>query len=224
MDVIEAMRDRISVRAYQDRAVTRETLEKVLEAARWAPSGTNTQPWQVVAVSGAARDRIAEALVAHVQSRGEETAHYAYYPEKFVEPYKGRRWRCGMQLYGAIGITIDDKAARAEAMLNNFRFFGAPLALFFYIDRAMAKGSWVDIGMFIQNVMLAARGFGLDTVPQFALGMYPHIIEQHAPVPRDHDLVCGLSIGYADKKHPVNQYRTERMEVDEFLTWCDQPE
>ncbi|MEC9340845.1 MAG: nitroreductase [Pseudomonadota bacterium] len=221
MDVIEAMRDRISVRAYLNKPVAKETLEQVLEAARWAPSGTNTQPWQVVAVSGATRDRVAEALLARAQGGGEQTAHYDYYPEKFVEPYKGRRWRCGMQLYGALGITIEDKAARGEAMLNNFRFFGAPVGLFFYIDRVMAKGSWVDTGMFIQNVMLAARGFGLETVPQFALGMYPDVIAAQVEVPENHDLVCGLSLGYADYDHPLNRYRTERMEVAELLRWFD---
>ncbi|HEY0674736.1 MAG TPA: nitroreductase family protein, partial [Immundisolibacter sp.] len=120
MEIIEAMRDRRSVRAYLDKPVARETLEQVLEAARWAPSGTNTQPWRVLAASGAVRQRIADALRAHVMGGGLPAAHYDYYPETFVEPYKGRRWRCGMQLYGALGIGIDDKPARQQAMLRNF--------------------------------------------------------------------------------------------------------
>lgn len=221
MDVIDAMRGRISVRAYLDKPVSREMLEQVLEAARWAPSGTNTQPWRVVAASGAVRQRIAGALVAHAAAGGALSAHYDYYPDTFVEPYKGRRWRCGMQLYGALGITADDKPARQRAMLRNFEFFGAPLGLFFYIDRAMAKGSWIDMGMFLQNVMLAARGFGLETCPQFALAMYPDVVAQHVDAPAGHDLVCGLSMGYGDPEAPVNRYRTERMAVDEFLTWAE---
>lgn len=221
MDVIEAMRGRTSVWAYLDKPVSRQTLTQVLEAARWAPSGTNTQPWRVVAADGAARQRIADALLAHVAAGGAPSAHYDYYPDTFVEPYKGRRWRCGMQLYGALDIAADDKPARQRAMLRNFEFFGAPLGLFFYIDRAMAKGSWVDMGMFLQNVMLAARAFGLETCPQFALAMYPDIVAKHLPAPPQHDLVCGLSMGYGDPAAPVNRYRTERMAVDEFLTWTE---
>ncbi|WP_372720788.1 nitroreductase [Immundisolibacter sp.] len=226
MEVIAAMRDRISVRAYLDQPVTRETLEQVLEAARWAPSGTNTQPWQVLAVTGAVKQRISTGILSHVAGGGPPSAHYDYYPDKFVEPYKGRRWRCGMQLYGALGVgalgvSIDDKAARQKAMLNNFDFFGAPLGLFFYIDRAMARGSWIDMGMFLQNVMLAARGYGLETCPQFALAMYPQIVAEHIAAPENHDLVCGMSIGYGDPDAPVNRYRTERMAVQEFLTWAE---
>ncbi len=222
MEVIAAMRDRISVRAYLDQpVVTRETLEQVLEAARWAPSGTNTQPWQVLAVTGVLKQRISAGILSHVAGGGLPSAHYDYYPDKFVEPYKGRRWRCGMQLYEALGINIDDKAARQKAMLNNFDFFGAPLGLFFYIDRAMARGSWVDMGMFLQNVMLAARGHGLETCPQFALAMYPQFVAEHIAAPENHDLVCGMSIGYGDPDAPVNRYRTERMAVQEFLTWAE---
>lgn len=221
MDVIAAIRGRISVRAYLDKPVARETLEQVLEAARWAPSGTNTQPWRVLAASGMTKQRVADGILAHIAGGGAPSAHYDYYPEKFVEPYKGRRWRCGMQLYGALGIGIDDKPARQQAMLKNFDFFGAPLGLFFYIDRAMAKGSWVDMGMFVQSVMLAARGHGLETCPQFALAMYPDIVAEHLGAPENHDLVCGMSIGYADLDAPVNLYRTERMAVDELLTWTE---
>ena len=106
-------------------------------------------------------------------------------------------------------------------MARNFEFFGAPLGLFFYLDRAMARGSWVDMGMFLQNVMLAARAFGLETCPQFALAMYPDVVAQHLDAPAGHDLVCGLSMGYGDPEAPVNRYRTERMAVDEFLTWTE---
>ncbi len=220
MDVIAAIRGRASVRAYLKEPVARDTLEQVLEAARWAPSGTNTQPWRVLAVSGAAKQRITDGILRHVASGGAPGADYDYYPEKFVEPYKGRRWRCGMQLYQALGVSIDDKPGRHAAMLKNFDFFGAPLGLFFYIDRAMARGSWVDMGMFLQSVMLAARGCGLETCPQFALAMYPAVVAEHIAAPDNHDLVCGMAMGYGDPDAPVNQYRTERMAVQELLTWA----
>lgn len=222
MDVLSAISGRISVRAYLDKPVPRQLVRQVLDTARWAPSGTNTQPWQVVAVDGAARQAISTALRNHVAAGGAPAPHYDYYPAQFAEPYKSRRWRCGMQLYAAPGVAADDRPARQAAMLRNYDFFGAPLGLFFYLDRVMAQGSWLDMGMFIQSVMLAARGYGLDTCPQFALAMYPDIVAQHLDVPRNHDLVCGMSVGYGDPDAPVNQYRTERMAVDEFLTWADQ--
>lgn len=221
MDVIDAMRGRISVRAYLDKPVSRQRLEQVLEAARWAPSGTNTQPWQVVAASGAVRQRIADALVAHAAAGGAPSAHYDYYPNTFVEPYKGRRWRCGMQLYGALGIAADDKSARQRAMLRNFEFFGAPLGLFFYLDRAMARGSWVDMGMFLQNVMLAAKAHGLDTCPQAALIQFHRIIRQTLEIPDNETLICGMSLGYADPAAPENMLRTERAPLSEWVAFRD---
>jgi nitroreductase len=221
MDVLSAISGRISTRAYLDKPVPRQLVQQVMDTARWAPSGTNTQPWQVVAVDGAARQAISAALRNHVVAGGEPTPHYDYYPAQFAEPYKGRRWRCGMQLYAALGVAADDRPARQAAMLRNYDFFGAPVGLFFYLDRVMGKGSWLDMGMFIQNVMLAARGVGLDTCPQFALAMYPDVVARHVPAPEGYDLICGLSVGYADPSAAVNRYRTERMQVAELLTWAE---
>ncbi len=221
MDVLSAIRDRASVRAYSDRPVTAEFLEQIIDVARWAPSGTNCQPWQVVAATGDTLAAIADDLVAHVSAGGAKSAHYNYYPTQWHEPYLQRRRTCGYMLYEAQGIARDDKPARAESMMQNFRFFGAPAALFFYIPRVMDKGSWVDIGMFIQSVMLAARGLGLESCPQFALAMYPEVIEQHFPAPDNHAMVCGLSLGFANYGAPVNNYRTERLPVAEILTCYD---
>ncbi|MEL0082470.1 MAG: nitroreductase [Gammaproteobacteria bacterium] len=221
MDVLSAITDRISTRKYLDKPVSEELMKKIIETARWAPSGTNCQPWQVIGVTGKTRDAISADLLAHVSAGGAESAHYHYYPQDWHEPYLQRRRTCGYMLYEAQGVARDDKPARMKSMLQNFDFFGAPAGMFFYIPRVMAKGSWVDMGMFIQSVMLAARGLGLESCPQFALAMYPEVVEQHISPPENHSMVCGLSIGYGDSAAAVNNYRTERLTVEEILTCYD---
>ena len=221
MDVLEAMRRRASTRAFLDRPVARATIEAMLEAARWAPSGVDSQPWRVAVVTGNSKRAITEQLLAERVAGKPERPDYRYYPEHWDEPYKSRRVACGLALYKALGIGREDADRRLKAWNNNYSFFGAPAGLFFFIDRRMAQGSWVDMGMFLQNVMLAARGVGLETCPQFALAMYPDVVAQHLDAPAKHDLVCGLSMGYGDPEAPVNRYRTERMAVDELLTWTE---
>lgn len=221
MDVLAAIEGRISTRAFTDQSVTQETLRKIIDTARWAPSGTNCQPWQVVGVTGKTLAAISDDLVAHVSNGGAESAHYNYYPPDWHEPYLQRRRTCGYMLYEAQGIARDDKPGRMKSMMQNFEFFGAPAGMFFYIPKVMDKGSWVDMGMFIQSVMLAARGLGLETCPQFALAMYPDVVEKHFTPPDNHALVSGLSIGYGNPDAAVNSYRTERLSVDEILTCYD---
>lgn len=221
MDVLEAMRNRRSTRAFLDRPVARTTIEAVLEAACWAPSGVNAQPWQVVVVIGSTRQRLSEALLA-ARVRGEaERPDYDYYPKQWDEPYKSRRRATGLALYRALQIGKDDSDARLKAWNNNYRFFGAPAGLLFFVDRALSQGSWVDMGMFIQNVMLAARGLGLETCPQASLAEYPDIVRSLLGVPDTRALVCGMALGYADASHPVNNYRTEREPVSAFTQWYE---
>jgi nitroreductase len=219
MDVLEAMRERRSTRAFLDRPVARATVEAILEAARWAPSGVNAQPWQVAVVTGAIKDRISEALLAARKQREPERPDYAYYPHEWVEPYKGRRKATGLALYAALQISKDDAFARLKAWNNNYRFFGAPLGLLFFVDRALSQGSWVDMGMFIENVMLAARAHGLETCPQASLAEYPDIVRNLLGIPDSRALVCGMALGYADAAHPVNSYRTAREPVSAFMSW-----
>ena len=221
MDVLEAMRSRQSTRAFLDRPVARTTIETLLEAARWAPSGVNAQPWQVAVVMGATQQRIGAALLA-ARVRGEaERPDYDYYPKQWDEPYKSRRRATGLALYGALKIGKDDSDARLKAWNNNYSFFGAPAGLLFFVDRALSQGSWVDMGMFIQNVMLAARGLGLDTCPQASLAEYPDIVRGIVNVPDTRALVCGMALGYADANAPVNRYRTEREPVSAFTQWYE---
>ena len=219
MDVIEAMRDRKSTRAYLDKPVARTTIEAILDAARWAPSGVNCQPWHVAVVSGAIKAQVSKALLAARQARTPENPDYAYYPKEWREPYNARRKATGHALYQALNISKDDASARLKAWNNNYHFFGAPTGLLFFVDRALAQGAWVDMGMFIQNVMLAARGFGLETCPQASLAEYPDIVRNILDVPSSHALVCGMAMGYADATAPVNNYRTAREPVSAFTQW-----
>jgi len=221
MDIKEAIEGRISVRAYLDKHVPKSIITEVLDTARWAPSGTNTQPWKVAVAQGQSKQAITNALLDAARNNVKPNPDYLYYPEEWVEPFKGRRFQCGMDLYKALDIKREDKEKRLEASLANYRFFGAPVSLFFFIDKVMNKGSWVDMGMFIQNVMLAARGHGLGSCPQASTSDYPDLVRDILDVSDQYSLICGLSLGYPDYEMPVNQYRTSREDVDSFTTWAD---
>jgi len=221
MDVLDAMRGRHSTRAFLEKPVARETIESILDAARFAPSGVNAQPWQVAVVSGVTKNRISTAMLSARQNREPERPDYQYYPKQWVEPYKGRRKASGLQLYSALNISKEDTGARLKAWNNNYHFFGAPVGLLFFIDRQLSQGSWIDLGMFIENVMLAARGHGLETCPQASLAEYPDLVRGILGVPEDRALACGMALGYADNAHPVNQYRTEREPVSTFTSWYE---
>lgn len=221
MDILEAIRTRHSTRAFLDRPVARATVESVLDAARHAPSGVNTQPWQVAVVTGETKRRIAEAIIAARDAGAPENPDYGYYPDHWDEPYKSRRKACGLALYRALGIGRDDVEGRKAAWYRNYQFFGAPVGLLFFIDARLNKGSWIDMGMFLQSVMLAARAHGLASCPQAALAEYPGIVREILAVPADKLLVCGMALGYEDLDAPVNRYRTEREPVTGFTTWHD---
>ena len=219
MNIIDALRSRQSTRAYLDKAVDRGIIEAMLDAARWSPSGTNMQPWQVCVVSGVTQQKLGDAILAARANAEPPNPDYQYYPEHWVEPYKSRRFECGMAMYSALDIGREDKARRQQLWDANYRFFGAPVGLLFFIDRSLAQGSWVDMGMFIQSVMLAALEFDLATAPQAALAEYPSIVREILQVGDEQALVCGMSLGYPDKNHPVNQYRTSRLGIDGFCRW-----
>ena len=219
MEVLEAMHRRASTRAYLDKPVDRATIESILEAARWAPSGVNAQPWQVAVVVGETKRRVSEALLAERTAGHPEQPDYTYYPKQWNEPYKSRRMACGLALYSALGINRSDPGARLKSWNNNYHFFGAPVGLFFFLDRSLEKGSWVDMGMFIENVMLAALSFGLATCPQASLAEYPDIVRRLLNVPDSRALLCGMALGYPDTAAPVNNYRTAREPAAKFTVW-----
>jgi len=219
MDILTAMRERHSTRGFLDRDVEDNIIEQILDAARYAPSGANTQPWQVCVVKDQTKQSITDQIIAAREAGQSENPDYQYYPSQWREPYKSRRYATGMALYSALAIGREDTARRTQAWYDNYRFFGAPVGLFFFIDKDLAQGSWLDLGMFIQNVMLAAMAFDLATVPQASLAEYPDIVRTALQVPDTQALACGMSLGYADENMPVNQYRIERATVADFTRW-----
>ncbi len=223
MNVREALLLRKSVRAFLDRPVPRQIIEHLLDAARHAPSGANAQPWQVAVVSGAKKLEIQRKMESAYRAGRRGRMDYSYYPEHWFSPYRERRLACGLQLYAALGIAREDKERRREQWVANYRAFDAPVALFFFMDRRLATGSFMDFGMFLQSLMLAAVEAGLATCPQAALGEYPEIVKQALGYPQQSILVCGMALGYEDKKAPVNSYRTPREEVPAFTRFYLDP-
>ena len=221
MNIIEAITERKSVRAFLDKPVSREKIVNILKAARHAPSGTNAQPWQVAVVMGKKKNELTKAIEDTFRKEGIGSMDYTYYPIEWIEPYKKRRVSCGAQLYSSLNIERRDKAGRLEQWIANYRAFGAPVILFFFLDSVMKKGSFLDYGMFIQSVMLAALEEELATCPQAALGQYPALIKKALGYGQDTILICGMALGYEDKEAPVNNYRTPREEVETFTRFFE---
>lgn len=221
MDVIEAIRNRSSVRAFLSTPVSKEQVMKVLETARFAPSGVNTQPWHVTVVGEQAKKKIGDKIISARENKIPENPDYSYYPQEWVEPYKSRRKACGLALYSALNITVEETEKRKVAWYRNYHFFDAPVGMIVHIEKRLDTGSWLDMGMFIQNILLAARGLGLETCPQAALAEYPDIIRSELDIPSDHSIICGIAMGYADWSAPINQYRTAREPLESFVHWAD---
>jgi nitroreductase len=218
--VFDAITSRHSIRAYLDKPVSKSDLETLLDIARYAPSGTNTQPWSVYVLTGNSKQRVCDAVTACFNDPEQAAQHkeeYPYYPTAWQSPFIDRRRKVGWDLYGLLGIGKADKGRMHEQHGKNFRFFDAPVGLMFTIDRVMQQGSWMDYGMFLQNVMVAARAMGLDTCPQAAWTQYHRIIKQELAYPDNEMLVCGMSLGYADPSAIENTLRTEREPVANFV-------
>jgi nitroreductase len=208
-----AITTRHSIRAYLPKPVPRETIEQILAVASRAPSGTNTQPWQVHVLTGEAKAALSRDIRAAYDDPAERARHteaYAYYPTEWQSPYIDRRRKVGWELYGLLGIGKADKARMHEQHAKNYDFFGAPVGLMFTIDRVMQQGSWLDYGMFLQSVMVAARARGLDTCPQAAFTQYHRLIAEELQLPAHEMVVCGMSLGWADPQAVENTLVTER--------------
>jgi nitroreductase len=223
-----AISSRQSVRAFTGQAVPRERIAQLLALASRAPSGTNTQPWKVYVLQGASRAGLVDKVcTAHDQVRADPTLaaqyveEYDYYPQKWVSPYIDRRRENGWSLYGLLGIGKADKDKMHAQHQRNYRFFDAPVGLMFTVDRVMGRGSLLDYGMFLQNIMVAARGHGLHTCPQAAWNGFANIVLPHIGAGQDEMLVCGMALGYADESALVNTFRTPRVPADEFARWLD---
>ncbi len=217
MDVIEAIRNRRSTRAFLDTPVTEADLRAILEVARWAPSGGNCQPWHVYALSGDSMIRFRRelAVLRETEPMGEPT-EFAMYPPGIKEPYRTRRFECGEDLYRSIGVERDDKKGRLAQFARNYDFFGAPAAFFFALDRQMGPGQWAHLGMLMQSIALVAEDMGLATCMQESWMTRHTFVRRFFDVPEDWQLYCGMAVGHADEAAPINQWRTTRAAVDEF--------
>lgn len=216
MNVIKAIEQRKSTRAYLSKDVEKKKIDTILDAARHAPSGVNTQPWQVAVVTGEAKIKLQTKIEKAFRGGDKGKADYPYYPDEWLQPYASRRKECGLLMYKTLAITREDKARQLEQWAANYRAFDAPALLLFFIDDVMQAGSYIDYGMFLQSVMLAAVDQGLATCPQASLADYPEIIKAELGYPQNTVLLCGMALGYEDKEALVNSYRTPREEVDSF--------
>jgi nitroreductase len=215
-----AITTRRSIRAFLPDPVAHADIEQILQVAARAPSGTNTQPWKVHVLEGAAKTALSDAILAVHQDpvlNAQHSEEYPYYPRAWKSPYIDRRRKVGWDLYALLGLTRDNKAGMAAQHARNFRFFDAPVGLIFTIDRSMEQGSWLDYGMFLQNVMVAARGRGLDTCPQAAFTQYHKIIGENLMLSEDDMVVCGMALGWADPGKIENTLVTEREPVSGFV-------
>jgi nitroreductase len=219
-----AIASRRSIRAFLPTPVARDDVEAILDVSARAPSGTNIQPWKVTVLTGAAKERLSNAIlqVYHDnEAASAHTAEYAYYPRQWVSPFIERRRKVGWDLYALLGLTREDKAGMAAQHGRNYRFFDAPVGLIFTIDRVLEQGSWLDYGMFLQNIMVAARGRGLDTCPQAAFTQFHRIIAEQLALPANEKVVCGMALGYADPEKIENSLITERVPVSEFVRFLE---
>jgi nitroreductase len=219
LTVEEAISGRRSVRAFLSKPVARELIAKIMTIAARSPSGSNVQPWKVWVLEGAVKDQLARDL-ADRYDRGLLVAReYNYYPEKWREPYLARRRACGWGLYGTLGIGRSDKDRMHAQHRRNFIFFDAPVGLIFSIDRDLELGSWLDYGMFLQSIMVAARQFGLETCPQAAFLTFWDVLQRRLGIPAEQQIVCGMSLGYPDPEAKVNSFTPARLKPEEFVTF-----
>jgi LAO/AO transport system ATPase len=217
--VDRAITTRRSVRAFRPRPVPRATVEEILAVASRAPSGTNTQPWKVYVLAGEPKDRLSRAVAAAYDA-GSAHPEFDYYPTKWFEPYLARRRKIGWDLYGLLGIARGEKAKMHAQHRRNFLFFDAPVGMIFTIERDLELGSWLDYGMFLQNIMVAARARGLDTCPQAAWMEFPRTIAAELGLPANEQVVCGMSLGHADPDPPESRLVTEREPVAGFARFA----
>lgn len=221
-DVFAAARTRRSIRAYKPDAVPPALLRDIVELGRHAPSGSNIQPWRVHALTGATLARVGTAIrSAFLNDEPGHKRDYDYYTDPVFEPYLARRRACGWGLYGTLGIGKGDHEKSKAFRASNYVFFGAPAGLVFTIDRKLEKGSWLDYGMFLQTLMLAARARGLHTCAEASIASYPDVVRRELGLGHEWVVVCGMAMGYADGDAVVNSFQPERIALDEYAVFLD---
>jgi nitroreductase len=221
-DVFTAARTRRSIRAYKSDPVPPETLREIVAIARYAPSGSNIQPWRVHVLTGATLKRVGGAIMrAFLTDEPGHHRDYNYYTDPIEEPYLARRRQCGWGLYGTLDIGRGDHEKSKAYRARNYDFFGAPAGLVFTIDRRLERGSWLDYGMFLQTIMLAARAQGLHTCPEASIASYPAIVRRELGISDAYIVICGMALGYADPQDIINTFQPPRIEVDDYATFLD---
>jgi nitroreductase len=218
--VESAIASRRAVRAFLPDPVEPALVRRILAVAAQAPSGTNMQPWKVRVIGPDSRARLEAALLAALDSPDLPAAEeYRYYPESFREPYLSRRRKVGWDLYGLLGVKKGDVAGMRRQTAANLRFFDAPVALMVTIDRDLEIGSWLDLGMFVQNILIAAQGHGLNSCPQAIFARFHPVVRRELAIPENEVVVCGIAIGKVDPDAPANALVPEREPVEAFTTW-----
>jgi len=215
--VDSAIASRRSIRRFLSKGVSKDTVAKLLELGAMAPSGTNVQPWKVYALTGGAKETLATAILQKFDNGETERREYDYYPKVWEEPWLSRRRKVGKSLYGVLGISREDKEGMKRQTARNFTFFDAPVGLIFTMDRRFGLGMFMDIGMFMENIMTAARARGLDTCPQGFFADYPDTIRTCLGIDQNEIIVCGMALGYGDPDAPENTLRTDREPVANFV-------
>ena len=221
MNVSQAIKQRRSVRAYRDKPVDQALIKKIFSQAQDAPSNCNTQPWHVTVVSGEVRDNIEKAMVSEIMSGAKPSPHFKPGDQDLNNEYRKRQIACAISLYDAMDIKYEEKDKRQQLMLRNWQFFGAPHAAFFSMPKTMREVNSVDMGIYLQTVMLLMTENGLASCPQGALAMYPKSIYEVANIPEDCAIMFGLSFGYAEESDDINSFNVGRAELDqsvEFLS------
>ena len=221
MNVSEALEKRKSVRAFTSQEVDKSLIKTILESAGHAPSGVNTQPWKVVVLTGEKKQQLQKQMEDAFVGGQRGKMDYQYYPLEWTDPYKSRRKECGLQMYSALEITRDDKEKQLKQWAANYRAFDAPVMLLFYMDAVLETGSYLDYGMFLQSLMLAATEQGVATCPQAALAEYPEIVKSFLNLDQDCVLLCGMSMGYEDTTAAVNSYRTSREAIENWVQFIE---
>jgi nitroreductase len=217
----EALRTRRSVRAFLPTPVPRSEVEELLALASRAPSGSNIQPWKVHVFSGALKVEITRTILDAIDRgpREQYKREWNYYPQQWREPFLGRRRKIGWDMYGLLGIPKGDFEATERQRRQNYEFFGAPVGMMFTLEDDLEIGSWLDLGIFIGSLAVAARGRGLDTCPQAAFADFHTLIRPLLRIPDNEIVICGMALGYADPEATINRLVTERAPVSQFTSF-----
>lgn len=221
MKVSEALRHRKSVRAFTTQTVDESLIKEVLTSAGHAPSGVNTQPWQVHVLTGNSKQTLQSKLEKEFREGVKMNMDYQYYPIEWIEPFRSRRKECGLQMYSALSITREDKLKQQDQWAANYRSFDAPVMMLFSMNKVFETGSYLDFGIFLQSLMLAATEQGLATCPQVSLSEYPDIIKPFLSLNTDAQLICGMAMGYEKTEAAINSYRTSRVSIDDWAQFLN---